>query len=216
MVALHSKRKGKSFGTENSISAQIIISEVSKRDHIRMNSVIEDFQNLIERETDKILDFFHNRKIFSDELISGVYVLDAKSTQWGDRSKLKGKYGVYIFRTKSEIDVSREQFREYNDVSGCQIHKFTCHYVSGECFYVGSCYQVSLYRRYNQHYSNTDSGLSALKLSMDCRKWLKDSLEMLVFVLSPQYKGQYRRLLITSLESCLHERLEPIAGSSRV
>lgn len=79
--------------------------------------------------------------------------------------------------------------------------------------YLGGCKSESLFVRLGHHF-NGEGEHTALKLGHKKRDFLLGHVQVLAFPLKAEYK-KYAEFIVPFIESKMHEKFKPIAGSSR-
>lgn len=161
-------------------------------------------------ECDKIVECIHGAEYHSD-VFDQPFVFDTLA----DRpQKLWGRRGVYVFMIKKEVPLTTEQVRTWNKIIGAGFTNWRQGSLKeGDCLYVGSS-TTSLFSRIRQHFI-ADGEQAALRLSDPRRSVVLDSVRVYAFPAKKIYNKHYR-LLVTTVESFLHEALRPKAGGSKV
>ncbi|MCD7882759.1 MAG: hypothetical protein LUI87_03485 [Lachnospiraceae bacterium] len=126
--------------------------------------------------------------------------------------ELIGKKGVYAFVLKNDCLIPRRQIRQWMEVKSAGF-KHENKDIEGDCLYVGSCVSKSLYVRLAEHVGN--KGISALSLSHPKRVFLKPYLICYAFPIDKSIPKEYYKYCLPQIERKLHDKLEPVAGSSR-
>ena len=137
--------------------------------------------------------------------------------------QLRGKKGIYVFKTIDSIDFTDERIHNWNQLSGAKVNSQDpngnmrpFHVDVGRVFYIGSCYSKSLQSRLRTHCTQADDVQEAsLKLGHANRGWVKPYLQVYVFSMSPTFNDNERHLLIPEFEKQLHNTFRAIIGSNR-
>mgnify|MGYP003321370661 CR=1 FL=1 len=172
----------------------------------------------IERLGENIVDYVNSEK---GSLYSDVFTCDGwKSVSGFDawKDSIEEGSGLYVFRFCSDIVVDKEKFNKV---------KYACPKMKrndnslvikarkGGVLYLGKS-EGKIKDRINQHiiWKEERKKTSSLRLAHRNRAKNKLHLEVAVFYLNPSYK-MYEKILLTGVESCLHEKLNPECGSSK-
>lgn len=189
-----------------------------------MKKTVEHLIKLAQKECEQIITYYKNEKdedFKSDtfdspiSFLTGVSEKDLKE----NAKKLRGRHGVYIFVIIRSLNISVKEIGKWNDIKGGRI-TFTGNIndiskSNGDCFYIGSCYRHSLMTRIQEHFSE-EKGPASLKLNNRNRKWIKASLKAYCFPIQDKYSKEEMRIVLSTIEKELHNKLKAVAGSNRV
>ena len=122
-----------------------------------------------------------------------------------------GRSCVYVFKMIDDWNVPKDFDSYYN--SAKRNNRLVKQFKKSEALYVGKSYRAI--ERVHQHYSNRNDKISSLKLGWEERKNLKECCVMIIFFLKKELK-KYRSYILPMVEEIMHQRFEPLTGSSRI
>lgn len=166
-------------------------------------------------EKDKIIYYFEsgeNSGEYSSELFHlKKFNLGKKDNYYFCNPELDVKEGVYIFYAKEDTFQIPNTF---DDVKyGAKLREGSCTEAK-RCLYLGKSYDVK--KRIKEHLSNEgEKSPYSLKCSHCNREALFDGAQIYVFALKTEYKD-YKAIILSTIESMLHEEFEPMIGTKRV
>ena len=179
-----------------------------------MQDILNQLCKKIDGEAKRILSVINTGSDFSSDVFDSPVVIET----WSDSQRaLWGKQGIYVFMVRDAVTLKYEQVLVWNEtLEGAKFRKYQDTPINdGDCLYLGSCVNKSLYSRVKEHFSANGS-YKALKLSHPARNILLGTVYCIAFPIRRSYtEGQYR-ILLPALEKRLHDDLLPLCGSSRV
>ncbi len=175
----------------------------------KKNDIAENFdtiQKLLEEEAKAIIEAV---KATSLENICFKYL---EKIEVKDEDSLKNGKGIYIFYNKEGISVSDRD--KFNDVKyGAKIDSKQNMKISHNVIYLGK--SNNLFKRIKEHRSRDDKLPYSLKINNKNRKELKNGLEIFIFKIRKEYE-KYSNIILGTIESYLHDNMEPFVGSRRI
>ena len=181
-----------------------------------VSDLLDEFVNLICSEASLIEAAITKP---ADSFCSSLFDLPKPINHVNERESLRARLGIYLFFMTYDIDLSFEDVKAWNSVSGGA--SFTTVGAKslriGDCLYLGSCIKNSLYSRMGQHFGPLieNGRTKGLSLSHPKREKLKDKVCALAFPLKNEYK-KYAPMLLPHIEKELHNTLKAKVGSNRV
>ncbi len=177
-----------------------------------MLELLKELSDNFKLEATEIINYTKMKRAYTSNLFEKPIVFIMLD---GRPNLLTGKKGIYIFVIKEDINLTREQVWAWNSIRGAGFKHYTpIDLHKGDCLYLGSCVELSLFVRIGQHFSS-EGEATALKLGHLNRKVLADLVEVYAFPIKKEFLD-YRKLILPAIEKRLHDSLTPKAGSNRV
>jgi hypothetical protein len=178
----------------------------------------------IKEESEKITNFILNNynNVYSlFEQVNAFKVENGKITS--EIESLLDKMGIYIFKSDVGLNilddnkiVDKLKLKKFNSIyHSAQIYKNKINLIINEhkVFYLGKSFNLKV--RINEHCSNSEvADTYSLKMQTTNRANYFNC-NFYIFILKEEFID-YASLILSSIESNLHESLNPIIGSSRV
>ncbi len=186
---------------------------MNKKEDSQMLKLMKSLDAKIENEAQGIYERLHGGGTSSILFPTMIPIENLEET--ARPRELIGKKGIYAFILKNDCSIPRRQIRQWMEVKSAgfkhenkdiELHK-------SDCLYVGSCVSKSLYVRLAEHVGN--KGVSALSLSHPKREFLKPYLICYAFPIDKSISKEYYKYCLPQIERKLHDKLEPVTGSSR-
>lgn len=158
----------------------------------------------------------HLEEKHQSEIFESMETFNSSPDTSANGRKIWGKKGVYIFLITEDLSLTSKEIFDFNEksLSGAKLKDIKCcSYLKGMCLYLGSSVSESLYSRLNQHFSS-DYGGSSLHLGHKNRRFLLGKVEAYAFPIKKEYEP-YLKIIIPGLETLMHDKFSPIAGSPR-
>lgn len=179
-----------------------------------VKELLKEFQSRIIAETKKMIVWANDQ---NSDYSSEIFDVPMQFSFPPALNKLRGRMGLYIFITTEAKTLSYDDVKNWHlKIKGAGFKQWKKTEINdGDCLYVGSCTNKSLYSRIKEHFSK-DGSYTALKLSHPTRNMLLDCVKCYAFPIKKEFSKQEIRIVVTSVEKELHNCLMPHCGSSRV
>lgn len=192
-----------------------------------MKQIVKQLMVQIQAEVDSIANYINGKtQAFQSDVFeySGSFQIAITKDEFMEKARcLRGKKGIYIFKTIDSFEFTNERIHNWNQCSGARVNSqdpngnmYPFHVDAGRIFYIGSCYSKSLQSRIITHCNQaTDVQEASLKLGHSNRGWVKPYLQVYYFSMASSFSDSERHLLIPEFEKQLHNRFRAIIGSNR-
>ena len=169
-----------------------------------LRSLIEQLRNEADLITSYLLSESSDFKseVFDTPKEFDVDITDLETEQ--KASQLRERKGIYIFIAKKGFEFTAARITEWRECKGAPINSqdkngnmFPFKVDKKRAFYLGSCYNESLYSRVKEHcLQNEDVETASLKLNHEARKWAKEYLKVCCFPIKlwvNRFVGRYEQ-----------------------
>lgn len=169
--------------------------------------LFETLELFLEKEAEKIKDFILNGANVSLDLFDMVNNNDETC----DTSAIKNTGGVYVFMMIKNTPVNKFNAVNYGAKTNNNLNGTT--FPVSKCFYLGKS-ENSLLERLKEHLTKSSSTTYSLKLNDVNRQHVLGNISLYTFVLRNEYLD-YKKIILSVVESFLHDSLAPMVGSKR-
>ncbi len=131
---------------------------------------------------------------------------------------LKSKCGIYVIYNINGIcvgTIKRNKDNFNKTAKGAQIYDNTLCDANDNFNYIYLGKSYKLCDRLTEHFLKQSKSTYSLKYAANERKDLLGKLDIFVFILKENYKD-YQDIVLSSIETILHEKSSPLVGSPRV
>jgi len=181
-----------------------------------VKELLVELNYIFNNEANNIINYIHNQQDYNSDIFDEPVSTDANENR---PKSLRGQKGVYVVLFTENKHLTYEDITKWCSVKGAPFNIVWRDYAfeEAQCLYVGSCSSNSLYKRLGEHY-RSDNEKYSLNINHPNRILLKDSIRILLFPLKKNLdlKEAEIRIVVTSIEKILHNRLHPLTGLSRV
>lgn len=179
--------------------------------------IMEKLTNCLQKEAEIIEAFIRTNSSkeidYRSDLFTLVTIESYSNKEVEDKAPKKA--GIYIFVVEEQIDFNKDTFNSVSYGAKSNKNYDNLKTVQKGCiFYLGKN-EKSLSQRLKEHLENDGKGKTySLKLSTSEREYIIDKLKVHLFVLNDDYKD-FAKIILSYIESELHDLLKPIVGSKR-
>lgn len=183
---------------------------------IDLKAVLLSIDDFFDKETTNIVNNLNSLESYSSDIFDGkqfnVSIISMNKVN---------KPGLYIFRINSQTPI---QVNGFDSVKNAPKLNQKNHEILGiqksdafknqDILYLGKS-EENVSKRLSEHISNpTSKSTYALRLGHQNRNMLNGKFEVIVFELKEKYK-KFAKTILSSIESRLHDKLNPRVGSKR-
>ena len=189
----------------------IICIEAKKQMEDNFFDLLTKINQMCATESEKIKNFYDG---VDTNFQSELFELKDNKSKLNCLQVSGTEVGIYIFIVESNFCIDARSFdsvkyaaqtNDYLSIDGCLKR--------GDCFYLGKS-ESDILGRINEHINNKTTKTYSLRLNYEERIYTKEHLRLYSFVLKDHFK-KYKKLLLSVVESYLHESLHPKVGSKR-
>lgn len=178
----------------------------------KLSKLFDDFEDMCEKEASKIFAFYKDNTGDFDSELFELKHNKIKIDCITNKNKEK-KSGIYIFIVSSKFTINCDEFDSvtYAAKTNDRLKKNT--FIENDCFYLGKS-ESDILGRISEHLNNETTKTYSLRLNSESREFVINKIHLFTFVLKDDFI-KYKKLLLPTIESYLHELLKPKVGSKR-
>lgn len=175
--------------------------------NIETEKLFEALETLFKEEANRIEIMIKNKTIDKLDLFEVVNFNDKTTTICCGPKKC----GIYVFMMVNDTLINN-----FNDVNyGAKTNKnlTDSYFPSNKCFYLGKS-ETDIEERIMEHLSQSSSTTYSLKLDDINRQHVKGNIALYAFVLKNEFM-EFKKIILSVVESFLHDSLTPMVGTKR-
>jgi len=212
VIALEIEKKITDFSVDE------ILDELEKYINADVDLIIKLVDSTYSKEINLPADYSGNLHFFEELVFTDKDIQEDTNKSLYDYTN--GRRAVYLFKMKADYKI--DSALDFYVKNGAPLNSPNRrNFNKGSILYLGkSAKGVGV--RIRQHFSATEASPSSLKLGHKKRNGLKDKIDLYIFLLKDKYhstqgsKNIHQNIILSTVESTLHDRLKPLVGSSRV
>ena len=175
---------------------------------VSSEKLFETLGLFLEKEAEKIKNIILNGTNASLDLFDIVNNNDKTC----NISTIKNTCGIYVFMMINNTPVNNFNYVNYGAKTNNNLNG--SNFSVNKCFYLGKS-ENSLVKRLNEHLIDSPSTTYSLKLDDINRQHVRGNISLYTFVLRNVYLN-YKKIILSVVESFLHDSLTPMVGTIRI
>lgn len=153
-----------------------------------------------------------NKKVTNESLPYNSEIFDFWISKEDEDYKKIGKPGIYVFKMKDECPLNEFDSVEYAPKTNAELNGES--FVKNDILYLGKS-ESNLAKRLEEHIKGPSSKKTyALRLNDSKREHIIGNFDLYCFILKDKF-NRHSKLILSTVESYLHDNLKPKVGSKR-
>lgn len=199
-------------------SVDEILDELEKYINADVEKIIELINKTYTNEINLPSDYSEKLHFFEELIFTDKDIQESTNKVLYDYTN--GRRAIYLFKMKDDYKIARAL--DFYVKNGAPLNSPNRkNFPKDSILYLGkSAKGVGV--RIRQHFSSTEASPSSLKLGHKNRSGLLGKIDLYIFLLKDKYHSTpgdiniHQNIILSTVESTLHDKLEPLVGSSRV
>ena len=176
-----------------------------------MDNVLDKLKALLADEANNVYIYVNSNE---SKFTSDIFNLSLNNTTINESKnpEISKLPGIYIFKMSENLECDKYfDSVKYGAKTNDNLENNT--FKKGDVLYLGKT-EVSLESRLNEHLLSCGNKTYSLRLFDDKRKYLFGNFVLFTFELKKEY-DKYKKIILSTIESELHDLLNPVVGSRR-